>query len=497
LNYQGLFYNPAIQEKIDRSLGALAENHTGIYIPPGSSTIHYEYYPSKVESIRQVLDSLQDYPELTCDVETFSLKHYASGIGTISFAWDKHNGIAFCIDYKAYDEPTEIEVFCEKDKVYKTRLAYGYREDNLEIRALLKEFFISYKGKLKYHNISFDAGVLIYNLWMTDITDHHGLYIGLDVMTKDFDCTQIITYLATNSCAGNKLSLKDAAQEFAGNWANSDITDIRLIPKQDLLRYNLVDCLSTHYTYEKNYPILVNDQQEDVYLGLMKESLVTLIQMQLTGMPMDMAKVKQAKSDLSVISIEHFEAIMASSIVEDAVDILKLRFLDKDFADRKDKAKKPENIKPKLLENIKWEFNPNSGTQVGVLLHEVMGLPIIETTKGGSPSTDEDTLKALVNHTDDVAYKALIKDILGLNKVNKILSTFIPAFEKAQLGKDGIYYLFGSFKLGGTKSNRLSSSKPNLTNLPSGSHYGKIIKSCFIGNKDWIFAGADFASLTY
>lgn len=53
-------------------------------------------------------------------------------------------------------------------------------------------------------------------------------------------------------------------------------------------------------------------------------------------------------------------------------------------------------------------------------------------------------------------------------------------------------YLHGSFNLGGTVSGRLSSSDPNLQNVPSGSTYGKLIKSCFTAlPPGWIFCGAD------
>ena len=495
VNYQGLFYNPELQTKIDLSLETLAGHINGSYKELGADIIKYGYYPDKTESIKQAINSLHAYPELTCDVETFSLKHYDSGIGTISFAWDENNGIAFTVDYRQYTTPTDIEVWCDKDNKYKTKLAYGYQETNDEVRELLREFFETYTGKLKYHNASFDVYILIYQLWMKDITDHAGLYTGLDILTKNFDCTQIITYLATNTCAGNQLGLKAQSHLFAGAYAENDIDDIRLIPKDKLLKYNLIDSAATWYTYNKNYPVLIQDQQEKLYLGLMKESLITIIQMQLTGMPICMTEVKKAKKELQNVYDKHFNSIMNSSFISKATELLKLKFLDKDFLDRKNKAKKPENIEPKLLENIPWEFNPNSGTQIAVLVHEVMQLPIIETTKTGLPATDEDTLKSLINHTNNQTYKTIIQDILGLGKVSKILSTFIPAFEKAQLGKDGIYYLFGSFKLGGTISGRLSSSNPNLQNLPSGSDYGKIIKRCFRGNTNWLFGGADFSSL--
>lgn len=90
----------------------------------------------------------------------------------------------------------------------------------------------------------------------------------------------------------------------------------------------------------------------------------------------------------------------------------------------------------------------------------------------------------------------LLKALIELSAVDKILGTFIKAFkEKSILKDDGYYYLHGNFNLGGTVSGRLSSSDPNLQNLPSNSQYGKLIKKCFIAPKGYIFAGADFDSL--
>lgn len=110
-----------------------------------------------------------------------------------------------------------------------------------------------------YHNIAFDVYALIYQLFMTDLLDTEGLLHGMSIMLRNWDCTKLITYLATNSCAGNKLSLKDQAQEYAGNYAQEEINDITRIPLAELLEYNLVDGLCTWYVYEKHWDTLVND----------------------------------------------------------------------------------------------------------------------------------------------------------------------------------------------------------------------------------------------
>jgi len=90
----------------------------------------------------------------------------------------------------------------------------------------------------------------------------------------------------------------------------------------------------------------------------------------------------------------------------------------------------------------------------------------------------------------------LLNSLIEVSAVEKILGTFIKAFKERSIKKDdGIYYLHGNFNLGGTVSGRLSSSDPNLQNLPSGSIYGKAIKKCFKPPKGWLMLGADYASL--
>lgn len=91
----------------------------------------------------------------------------------------------------------------------------------------------------------------------------------------------------------------------------------------------------------------------------------------------------------------------------------------------------------------------------------------------------------------------ILETLIGIAEVSIILNTFVSAFEhKSILKDDGTYYLHGSFNLGGTLSGRLSSSNPNMQNLPStGSVYAKHIKECFKAPKGWLLCGADFSSL--
>lgn len=488
MNHQQLIYNPALQEKLDQTLVTLASAVGGNYTPPGTGIIHEAVYPEGYAAIRDALEALLEFPTLSCDIEAFSLQFWNAGIGTIAFAPDKHRGVAFPVDYK----PNQT-IYPEAER----REEYGRYVPNISVRRLLRWFFENYQGKLVFHNANYDVKVLIYVLFMKDLLDTDGLLHGMEVMCRSIDDTKLIAYLATNSTAGNVLGLKPLAHEFAGNWAVEDIKDIKRIPLKELLQYNLVDCLSTNYVREKYYPIMVQDEQEDLYHGLMLPSMQLILQIELTGMPMGKAKIAEVKAKLMALQAKHEAIIRQHPLIPQYEGLATETLWERDFEERKSKAKNPDKIKPKDKDTFpRHVFNPGSPNQLQDLLYVLMGLPVLDLTETKQPATGADTLKKLIHHTDDTSYKALIQALMDHAEVSKILSTFIPAFEQA-IDKDGsgIVWLHGNFNIGGTVSGRLSSSEPNLQNIPAKSTFAKYIKECFYAPEGWIFCGADFNSL--
>lgn len=482
VNYQALIYNPELRTKLEHSVKTVANHLVGAYQAPGTGIIHSAQYPESLQDIAVALESLHQYPSLACDIEGFSLQFHKAGIGTIAFAWDKHNGLAFACDYKQVLPPEAS--------------FHGVFITNTEVRTLLLKFFTEYKGELIFHHAPYDVKAMIYALWMENPGDTKGLLAGLDTMTARMHDTKVIAYLATNSTAGNVLGLKALAHEFAGNWAKDDIKDIRRIPLPELLQYNLVDALSTHFVKEKYTPIMERDQQGDLYRGLMLDSLKLIIQLELTGMPMSRKKIQEVKGILEASQGRHLETIHNSSVVK----VMNLLVQNKAMVTANAKLKVKQHPLEKFADLV---FNPNSGPQLQILLYEQMGLPVIDLTDSKAPATGAETIEKLINHTQEPTYKELLQALISYGQATKILSTFIPAFEGA-LSRDSsdIIWLHGSFNLGGTVSGRLSSSDPNLQNLPAGNtgskekqEYGKLIKSCFIGPEGWLFCGADFNSL--
>lgn len=463
-DFKGIFYDPdRVREKIRRGLNAIKDCINGSYAEPGALQFTAKY-PKDLNTIQKALESASKYPALTCDIETFHLKPHLAGIASIAFANAQDEGFSFKVD---------------PDK--------GTR--NEEVRTLLKEFFKEFKGTLIFHNISFDATVLIYQLYMDDITDTKGCLEGINDLLKNYEDTKIIAYLATNSCAGNELGLKALAQEFAGNYAQEEISDVSKIPEEDLLEYNLIDCLSTWFVYNKYRPTMIKDNQLGIYTNLFIPALKDIIQMQLTGFPLNMGRVLEVEKILQKDMDDAIQAMLGSSLVQDFVHSLK-----KEWVVEKNKTLKKKQV---TIEDAKVEFNPRSHKQLQDFLYTKLNLPVINTTVNGLPSTDAGTIKSLLNHTDDKEIKKILQALIDFAAVDKILTAFIPAFKEAVYSpKTDWHYLIGSFNLGGTVSGRLSSSSPNLQQIPAtGSKYAKVIKSCFQAPEGWLLCGLDFNAL--
>ena len=459
-SYEQKFYSPEqVAESIIRAKDTYKAWLQGSYKEPGADVIHSATYvlDNDITLLNQFLGRLKTYPALTCDIETYSLKHYSAGLGSIAFAWDQHNGGAI------------------------------YVGNNPEILTMLYQFFMDYQGKLLFHGIAFDVYVLIYVLFMNHLLDQEGLLKGLEVMLRNWECTQLITYLATNSCSGNHLSLKEQAQEFAGDYALTDIKDITKIPVDDLLRYNLVDTLSTWYVYHKHWNTLITDNQLNIYRELFQPSTVDVIQMQLTGVPVNLNRVKEVNKELVTLEQSLVEAIGTNKVIVEFT-----HWLNEQWVIKKNSTLKKKQV---TLVDAKEVFNPGSDKQLGKLI-TWLGLPILDTTETGAIATSKAIIRDYLNHTDDPDVQALFTAIADLSDVQKITSSFMPALLDAQWDEGTQWwYLFGNFRLGGTVSGRMSSNSPNLQQIPSGSKYGELIKSCFQAPENWLLVGLDFASL--
>ncbi len=133
------------------------------------------------------------------------------------------------------------------------------------------------------------------------------------------------------------------------------------------------------------------------------------------------------------------------------------------------------------------EFNINSPIQLRQVLFEKLKLPVYKKTKTG-PSTDEEVLTRLADRHEIVAY------LLEYRQLSKLKSTYIdtlPALVDPSTGR-----VHTSFNQTGTETGRLSSSNPNLQNIPVKTELGKQIRGAVIpSGKDEVLLSCDYSQI--
>ncbi len=132
-------------------------------------------------------------------------------------------------------------------------------------------------------------------------------------------------------------------------------------------------------------------------------------------------------------------------------------------------------------------FNLASPKQLQHILFEKLGLPKTRRTKTGV-STDEDALMDLVDK------HPIIREILGHRMASKLRSTYADALRKVVNPVTGRIHT--TFNQAGTATGRLSSSDPNLQNVPIRGEWGTEFRRCFVaGSKDTVLLSADYSQI--
>ena len=134
------------------------------------------------------------------------------------------------------------------------------------------------------------------------------------------------------------------------------------------------------------------------------------------------------------------------------------------------------------------EFNISSPKQVGDILFgklQIMDKP--KKTKTGQYVTSEEVLQSLENKNP------IVRNILNYRGMKKLLSTYIDALPKLINPRTG--HIHTSFNQALTATGRLSSSDPNLQNIPVRTDDGKEIRKCFIPEEGCLFFSADYSQI--
>ncbi|MGD6841066.1 DNA polymerase I [Bacillus infantis] len=145
------------------------------------------------------------------------------------------------------------------------------------------------------------------------------------------------------------------------------------------------------------------------------------------------------------------------------------------------------DIEERIHEHAGEAFNINSPKQLGVILFEKLGLPPVKKTKTGY-STSADVLEKLEEKHE------IIREILQYRQLGKLQSTYIEGLLKVTDKKTGKVHT--RFNQALTQTGRLSSTDPNLQNIPIRLEEGRKIRQAFVpSEKGWVIFAADYSQI--
>lgn len=318
--------------------------------------------------------------------------------------------------------------------------------------------------------------------------------------------------------AADKIEAKKLLEKFRGVLENENIGKSGQNLKYDLLLlkwYNikvngkLFDTMLAHYLLEPDMRHGM-DYLSETYLNYKPVSIKELIgvgKKQLSMRDIDVQKVADYAAEDADVTLQ-LENIFLPKLKENEVEKLfeevemplmhvlcDMEFegvaIDKNFLN--DYSKKlEEEIKiteEKVYKDAGVRFNLASPKQLGEVLFERMKIPYdVKKTKTGQYSTDEDTLSRI---TGDYP---IVNDLLDYREFTKLKSTYVDAIPSLINPKTGRVHT--SFNQAVAATGRLSSTDPNIQNIPIRTERGREIRKAFIPrNEEYVILSADYSQI--
>ncbi len=150
-------------------------------------------------------------------------------------------------------------------------------------------------------------------------------------------------------------------------------------------------------------------------------------------------------------------------------------------------AKRMAEIEQQAYEEAGEEFNLASPKQIQAIFFEKLELPVIRKTPKGQPSTAEDVLQELAL---DYPLPKIILEHRGLSKLKSTYTDKLPKQIDKNTGR-----VHTSYHQAVAATGRLSSSDPNLQNIPIRSAEGRKIRQAFVGSKGYKLLAADYSQI--
>lgn len=343
---------------------------------------------------------------------------------------------AYYIDIKNVGKIQELKEIFENDKILKIGIDLG------RVYILLRQEGIDFKG------INYDASIAAYILNPTNnklkLTDLAEQYLEIDVNEILGD---------SKSSKEEQINLFDAMQGAGLSGSNEEKSEEEKIKEEQEKTQKAEEKKCTLYAYiiYKLQEITMKKLEEinavDLFNNIDMPTVTVLANMQWNGMYADLEELNKFGKQL----------------------------------------KEQLEIKTKMIyEMAGEEFNINSTKQLGEILFEKMKLPVVKKTKSGY-STDVDVLEKLKSEDP------IISEILDYRQLMKLNSTYVEGLKPYINPKTKRIHSF--FHQTITATGRISSTEPNLQNIPTRFELGKQVRKIFKPEPGKVYIDADYSQI--
>ena len=343
---------------------------------------------------------------------------------------------AYYIDIKNGEKIQELKEIFENDKILKIGIDLG------RVYILLRQEGIDFKG------INYDASIAAYILNPTNnklkLNDLAEQYLEIDVNEILGD---------SKSSKVEQINLFDAMQGVGLSGSNEEKSEEEKIKEEQEKTQKAEEKKCTLYAYiiYKLQEITMKKLEEinavDLFNNIDMPTVTVLANMQWNGMYADLEELNKFGKQL----------------------------------------KEQLEIKTKMIyEMAGEEFNINSTKQLGEILFEKMKLPVVKKTKSGY-STDVDVLEKLKSEDP------IISEILDYRQLMKLNSTYVEGLKPYINPKTKRIHSF--FHQTITATGRISSTEPNLQNIPTRFELGKQVRKIFKPEPGKVYIDADYSQI--
>ena len=396
----------------------------------------YKVVEKSIEEIKSIIEKqgkMIFYMETGKDNdEDKIIKEKVTGISIFNSSENE----AYYIDIKNGEKIQELKDIFENEKILKIGIDLG------RVYILLRQEEIDFKG------INYDASIAAYILNPTNnklkLNDLAEQYLEIDVNEILGD---------SKSSKVEQINLFDAMQGAGLSSSNKEKSEEERIKEEQENAQKVEEKKCTLYAYViyKLQEITMKKLEEikavDLFNNIDMPTVTVLANMQWNGMYADLEELNKFGNQL----------------------------------------KEQLEIKTKMIyEMAGEEFNINSTKQLGEILFEKMKLPVVKKTKSGY-STDVDVLEKLKSEDP------IISEILDYRQLMKLNSTYVEGLKPYINPKTKRIHSF--FHQTITATGRISSTEPNLQNIPTRFELGKQVRKIFKPEQGKVYIDADYSQI--